>query len=217
MNKYKISVIIAIFNNGKLLRDRCIEGLKKSSIFKDMEILLIDDGSTDDETLYIVKGLEREYENIKAAYLPKGGSGGACRPRNIGIHLSTCDYITYLDPDNEAINDGYYKLYKQLEKDDFDIVLGNYKIIDDHNSRLANYYDVCKKRNFDCNNIKETKNVLLKTNFNVDSIQAALIKKSLIIENNIIMEGVGEVLHEVQIEATFPDGTKLVTVHNPIQ
>ena len=30
-------------------------------------------------------------------------------------------------------------------------------------------------------------------------------------------EGVGEVLHEVQIEATFPDGTKLVTVHNPIQ
>ena len=32
-----------------------------------------------------------------------------------------------------------------------------------------------------------------------------------------VMEGVGEVLHEVQIEATFPDGTKLVTVHNPIQ
>ena len=32
-----------------------------------------------------------------------------------------------------------------------------------------------------------------------------------------VMEGVGEVLHEVQIGATFPDGTKLVTVHNPIQ
>lgn len=32
-----------------------------------------------------------------------------------------------------------------------------------------------------------------------------------------VMEGVAEVLHEVQIEATFPDGTKLVTVHNPIQ
>ena len=31
------------------------------------------------------------------------------------------------------------------------------------------------------------------------------------------MEGVAEVLHEVQVEATFPDGTKLVTVHNPIQ
>ena len=32
-----------------------------------------------------------------------------------------------------------------------------------------------------------------------------------------VMEGVPEMLHEVQIEATFPDGTKLVTVHNPIR
>jgi urease subunit gamma len=31
------------------------------------------------------------------------------------------------------------------------------------------------------------------------------------------MEGVPEMVHEVQVEATFPDGTKLVTVHNPIR
>jgi len=31
------------------------------------------------------------------------------------------------------------------------------------------------------------------------------------------MEGVAEMIHEVQVEATFPDGTKLVTVHNPIR
>jgi urease subunit gamma len=31
-----------------------------------------------------------------------------------------------------------------------------------------------------------------------------------------VMDGVPDMLHEVQIEATFPDGTKLVTVHNPI-
>lgn len=31
-----------------------------------------------------------------------------------------------------------------------------------------------------------------------------------------VMEGIAEMLHEVQVEATFPDGTKLVTVHNPI-
>ncbi len=31
-----------------------------------------------------------------------------------------------------------------------------------------------------------------------------------------VMEGIPEMLHEVQVEATFPDGTKLVTVHNPI-
>lgn len=31
-----------------------------------------------------------------------------------------------------------------------------------------------------------------------------------------VMEGVVDLIHEVQVEATFPDGTKLVTVHNPI-
>jgi urease subunit gamma len=32
-----------------------------------------------------------------------------------------------------------------------------------------------------------------------------------------VMDGVAEILHDVQVEATFPDGTKLVTVHDPIQ
>ena len=32
-----------------------------------------------------------------------------------------------------------------------------------------------------------------------------------------VMEGVPEMIPDIQVEATFPDGTKLVTVHNPIQ
>ena len=38
-----------------------------------------------------------------------------------------------------------------------------------------------------------------------------------ILKKDDVMEGVAEMIHEVQAEATFPDGTKLVTVHNPIQ
>ena len=37
-----------------------------------------------------------------------------------------------------------------------------------------------------------------------------------ILSRDDVMEGIPELLHEVQVEATFPDGTKLVTVHNPI-
>lgn len=40
---------------------------------------------------------------------------------------------------------------------------------------------------------------------------------STILKRSDVMEGVGEMIHEVQVEATFPDGTKLVTVHNPIR
>src|SRR6478609_4002582 len=38
-----------------------------------------------------------------------------------------------------------------------------------------------------------------------------------IVKREEVMEGVAEMIHEVQVEATFPDGTKLVTVHNPIR
>lgn len=37
-----------------------------------------------------------------------------------------------------------------------------------------------------------------------------------ILGTNDVMEGIADMIHDVQVEATFPDGTKLVTVHNPI-
>lgn len=38
-----------------------------------------------------------------------------------------------------------------------------------------------------------------------------------ILKRTDVMEGVAEMIHEVQVEGTFPDGTKLVTVHHPIR
>ena len=38
-----------------------------------------------------------------------------------------------------------------------------------------------------------------------------------ILTKDDVMEGVPEMIHEVQVEGTFPDGTKLVTVHNPLR
>ena len=38
-----------------------------------------------------------------------------------------------------------------------------------------------------------------------------------VLRRDQVMDGVGEMIHDVQVEATFPDGTKLVTVHHPIR
>ena len=38
-----------------------------------------------------------------------------------------------------------------------------------------------------------------------------------VITRSQVMEGIAEMIHDVQVEATFPDGTKLVTVHEPIR
>ena len=49
------------------------------------------------------------------------------------------------------------------------------------------------------------------------SVADIMVLGERILERNDVMEGVPEMIHEVQVEATFPDGTKLVTVHDPIQ
>lgn len=38
-----------------------------------------------------------------------------------------------------------------------------------------------------------------------------------VVSRSQVMEGVAEMIHDIQVEATFPDGTKLVTVHNPVR
>ena len=49
------------------------------------------------------------------------------------------------------------------------------------------------------------------------SVAALMAYGTTILNKDQVMDGIAEMIHEVQVEATFPDGTKLVTVHNPIQ
>jgi len=49
------------------------------------------------------------------------------------------------------------------------------------------------------------------------SVAALMSFGTTILKRDDVMEGVAEMIHEVQAEATFPDGTKLVTVHDPIR
>jgi urease subunit gamma len=49
------------------------------------------------------------------------------------------------------------------------------------------------------------------------SVSEIMALGGLLLNREDVMEGVPEMIHEVQVEATFPDGTKLVTVHDPIQ
>ena len=49
------------------------------------------------------------------------------------------------------------------------------------------------------------------------NVAQLMVGGSSVLTRDQVMEGVADVLHEVQVEATFPDGTKLVTVHQPIR
>ena len=49
------------------------------------------------------------------------------------------------------------------------------------------------------------------------SVATLMDEGAKVITRDQVMEGIAEMIHDVQVEATFPDGTKLVTVHNPIR
>jgi len=50
-----------------------------------------------------------------------------------------------------------------------------------------------------------------------NSVADLMTYGTTLLSRNDVMPGVPEMIHEIQVEGTFPDGTKLVTVHNPIR
>ncbi len=49
------------------------------------------------------------------------------------------------------------------------------------------------------------------------SVSDVMVWGTTILKRADVMDGIAEMIHDVQVEATFPDGTKLVTIHDPIQ
>ena len=50
-----------------------------------------------------------------------------------------------------------------------------------------------------------------------NSVAELMSAGAKVITRDQVMEGIAEMIHEMQVEATFPDGTKLVSLHNPIR
>ncbi|WP_462420183.1 glycosyltransferase [Salinicoccus sp. Marseille-QA3877] len=182
----ELSVVVPIHNNGTYLEEKCFASLKRSSSFDKMEIIFVNDGSTDDTTIKIINRLLRRHPDIVYYEYPDG-SGSASRPRNKGVRLATTDFITYLDPDNEATGDGFHQMLEMIKEKDVDMVVGNI-IKEDNNKRTAGKYTgTIKKYNFDRLYINDPKEYMVRAAMRVQSIQALIIKKNVILDNDLIM------------------------------
>ncbi len=49
------------------------------------------------------------------------------------------------------------------------------------------------------------------------SVATLMSEGGTVVTKDDVMDGISEMIHDVQVEATFPDGTKLVTVHSPVR
>lgn len=118
--KDKISVVIPCYNTQEYLM-RCFESIKEQSYgFENLEIIFVDDLSTD-KTWSIIKTLKEKYpDNIVTIKLEKKGhSGGA---RNVGIDMCSGKYTTFVDADDWIHPKMFELLHEQMLKDEYDIV-----------------------------------------------------------------------------------------------
>lgn len=112
----KISIIIPVYNVQDYL-DKCLTSVINQTL-KDIEIIVVNDGSTDNSE-NIIKEYENSNKNI--IYLKKE-NGGLSSARNYGTKHATGEYIAYLDSDDYVDNTIYEKMYNKAKSENSDYV-----------------------------------------------------------------------------------------------
>ena len=115
----KLSIILPTFNRGKYILD-AIESIQAMS-FRNWELIIIDDGSTDQTNIVISKCLIDE----RIHFFYNETNQGASFARNLGLQKSKGKYISYLDSDNTYTSSFMSHAIEFLEKNqNFDLVYG---------------------------------------------------------------------------------------------
>ncbi|MBQ8784229.1 MAG: glycosyltransferase [Clostridia bacterium] len=131
--KYRISVIIPIYNVEEYL-EACLESLVKQSIDKkDLEVLLINDGSPDNSEAICKKFCEK-YEFFK--YFSKENEG-LSKTRNFGIQHAQGKYFVFLDPDDELTEKSLKNLADFFDKHENEVDIVTYKIVPVYNGKQS--------------------------------------------------------------------------------
>ena len=92
---YKISIIVPVFNVEDTLQDAFDSILNQSIGFENLEVIFVDDKSTD-RSADIIKEFSERYSNVKSMCLDEN-SGFAGKPRNTGIENASADYLMFLE------------------------------------------------------------------------------------------------------------------------
>ncbi len=145
----KVSIIVPVYNSALYL-DKCLDSLVNQTL-KDIEIIVINDGSTDD-SMNILKKNKNKYNNI---ILVDNKNNGISKTRNQGIDLANGEYISFIDSDDFVEKTMYHEMYEYAKKNNLDISVCNY----------YNYYNNIKKEevkieHFEISNLKKNPNLI---------------------------------------------------------
>lgn len=116
----KVSIIIPTYNVSEYLRE-CLDSVVKQTL-KEIEIICVNDGSTDD-SLEIIKEYAAKDDRIVIIDGPNGGYGKAM---NKGLDRATGEYVGIVEPDDYIALNMYEELYETAKANDLDIVKADF-------------------------------------------------------------------------------------------
>ena len=129
---YSVSIIVPVYNVEKYLNE-CLESL----IGQDAcEIILVDDGSTD-ESGRICDWYAENNKTIRVIHKDNGGLGSA---RNVGMDAASGKYLVFIDSDDYLREGSIKRLFEKAEKDNLDILCYGAESFSDDNSRIKTKY-----------------------------------------------------------------------------
>ena len=175
----KISIIIPVYNTGKHI-EKCLNSILNQTKNIDLEVIIINDGSTDNSEDLITRYIQEHNFNIK--YYSKENEGVA-QTRNFGIEKADSEYIMFLDSDDYIIENTLEILEKYIEQD-IDLIKFKLQRVDENDNVIEEVGGPV----FDKIAGQEAFNKLYGEDVLLDSPCVYAIKKKLFTENNFKFE-----------------------------
>ena len=126
--KNKISIIVPIYNVEKYLR-KSLQSIVEQTIFENLEVILVNDGSTD-SSYHICKEFKEKYDNF---ILINKENEGVSSARNLGIKNAHSQYICFFDADDSISTNYYEQLLHLMENKKADIGIVNFFTVHEKN------------------------------------------------------------------------------------
>lgn len=180
MNSPKISVIVPIYNAEKYLK-KCLDSITKQT-YKNLEIILVNDGSTD-ESINIIEEYVAKDSRIININKENGGIGSAYEVAFISM---TGDYVSFVDSDDYIAIEMYEELVEIIKNNNPDIIQFGMNRFDD----TGNVYKTELPDNII---IKENENILMKhfSKIKTPSLACRIFNIELFQGINIFQQSVG--------------------------
>lgn len=138
----KVSVLVPVYNNTKYLHE-CLDSIINQTL-KDIEIIIINDGSTDIEVTNILNYYSSKDKRIKLIHKENTGYGHSM---NLAINLAQGEYLGIVESDDYISEDMYYILYSKAKQHSLDIIKSNIAtVIGEQNNRKITDFELVDKQ-----------------------------------------------------------------------